>query len=125
MDPYEILGLRPGASDAEIVAAYRQLAHATHPAARDDVSERERDRALSRMTLLNVAFERLIRPEPLDDETTHRSYAWSRFTKAVRRGWDRLSGPSTDGMHVLALLDQLAALPWADDDGMPGDGSAT
>jgi hypothetical protein len=125
MDPYEVLGLRPGASDAEIVAAYRRLAQTTHPSVLADVSERERDRALSRMTLLNVAFERLIRPEPLDEEATRRSYAWSRFTKAVRRGWRRITGPSAEGMHVLALLDQLASLPWTEDDGIPEDGSAT
>jgi curved DNA-binding protein CbpA len=59
-DYYAILGLSPGASQAEIRAAYRKLALAHHP----DVSPagRERGAADDAMSRINEAYETLSDP---------------------------------------------------------------
>ena len=63
-DPYAVLGVKPGASPAEIKAAYRALVKRHHPDAGGDV-----DRILA----LNAAWEVLrerVRPQPAGADAT-------------------------------------------------------
>ena len=54
-DPFQILGLPPGASDAEIKRAYRALAKRYHP---DSAGER----ALPRFLAIQAAYDMLTTP---------------------------------------------------------------
>ena len=56
-DPYQTLGLNPGATQAEIKRAYRRLAKAYHP---DSAGER----ALPRFLAIQAAYERLTAGQP-------------------------------------------------------------
>src|SRR5450432_2330105 len=56
-DPYQTLGLAPGATSAEIKRAYRRLAKAYHP---DSAGER----ALPRFLAIQAAYERLTSGQP-------------------------------------------------------------
>ncbi len=51
-DPYEVLGVRRGASQEEVTTAYRRLAKKYHP----DLNPHDRD-AQKRMSEINVAYE--------------------------------------------------------------------
>ena len=53
MDPYAVLGVRPGASPAEVARAYRAKAKEWHP----DV--RGTEDALRRMAVINAAYEQI------------------------------------------------------------------
>ena len=55
-DPYEVLGLTPGASDDEIKAAYRKLAKKYHPDLNGGSPEAER-----KMKEVNDAYTYLIK----------------------------------------------------------------
>ncbi len=56
-DPYTVLGVEPGSSQATIKAAWRRLAREHHPdLATDDVARRRADR---RMAEINAAYEAL------------------------------------------------------------------
>lgn len=54
MDPYQILGIAPGASDEEVSAAYRRLAKRWHP----DVNPDDPD-ASRKMAAVNNAYEEI------------------------------------------------------------------
>lgn len=56
MNPYEVLGVRPGASSREISEAYRILAQIYHPDRFTESPERIREEAERRMQVLNEAF---------------------------------------------------------------------
>jgi hypothetical protein len=58
VDPYAVLGVRPGSSEREVAAAYKELAKRFHPD-RGGGAEGER-----RMTEINVAYELLRGAEP-------------------------------------------------------------
>lgn len=55
-DPYEVLGVSPGASDDEIMAAYRKLAKKYHPDLNNGSAEAE-----ARMKEVNEAYTLLIK----------------------------------------------------------------
>jgi DnaJ domain len=65
VDPYAVLGVRPGSSEREVAAAYKELAKRFHPD-RGGGEEGER-----RMSEINVAYERLRgdagSPRPVSD----------------------------------------------------------
>ena len=50
MDPYAVLGVRPGSAEAEVVAAYREAAKRWHP-------DRAGDEAEDRMAEINAAYD--------------------------------------------------------------------
>ena len=58
-DPYEVLGIEPGASAATVKAAWRRLARANHPDLTADAAEQRR--ATRRMVEINAAYESLRR----------------------------------------------------------------
>jgi DnaJ domain len=78
-DPYQTLGLAPGATSAEIKRAYRRLAKAYHP---DSAGER----ALPRFLAIQAAYERLTSGQPGAKST-------SGGTGGARRG--PAPGPAT------------------------------
>ena len=57
-DPYEVLGIAPGASDDEIKAAYRKLAKANHPDLHPGDAEAE-----ARFKEINEAYQVLSNPQ--------------------------------------------------------------
>ena len=50
MDPYAVLGVRPGSAEAEVVAAYREAAKRWHP-------DRAGEHAEDRMAEINAAYD--------------------------------------------------------------------
>src|SRR5664279_2471448 len=65
-DPYQTLGLSPGATQAEIKRAYRRLAKAYHP---DSAGER----AIPRFLAIQAAYERLTTGQPGGPPATGRA----------------------------------------------------
>ena len=59
LDPYSVLGLQPGASIAEVVAAHRSLAKTYHPDRQFEASEEERIAAGQTIRRINAAYEEL------------------------------------------------------------------
>ena len=57
-DPYQVLGLSPGASDDEVKAAYRKLAQKYHPDLHPGDAE-----AAKQMQRINAAYEQIKNPE--------------------------------------------------------------
>ena len=55
MDPYSVLGLRPGASDEEVKKAYKSLAKKYHP----DVAGNSPE-AARKMQEINAAYDQII-----------------------------------------------------------------
>ena len=53
-DPYQVLGVSPGASDDDIAKAYRKLAKTYHP----DVNHGSPE-AAAKMSEINAAYERI------------------------------------------------------------------
>lgn len=59
LDPYRILGLQPGASLSEVVAAHRSLAKRYHPDQFFSAEESERHAAAQKMSTVNAAYQEL------------------------------------------------------------------
>lgn len=59
LDPYRVLGLQPGASLSEVVAAHRKLAKQFHPDQLHNIGEAERSAAAQRMSIINAAYQEL------------------------------------------------------------------
>jgi DnaJ-domain-containing protein 1 len=59
LDPYRVLGLQPGASLSEVVAAHRTLAKRYHPDQLFDADEAERLAAAQTMSTINGAYHEL------------------------------------------------------------------
>lgn len=56
-DPYAVLGVRPGASEGQINAAYRKMAQQYHPDKVAALGPRLREVAESEMKKINAAYE--------------------------------------------------------------------
>jgi DnaJ-domain-containing protein 1 len=59
-DPYEVLGLFPGASLDQVKKAHRNLAKRYHPDRHTQVSEMEARQAEQKMVLVNAAYAELL-----------------------------------------------------------------
>ncbi len=59
--PYDVLGVRSGASEDEITSAYRQLVQQYHPDRVADMAPEFREVAERRMKEINAAYEELKR----------------------------------------------------------------
>lgn len=59
LDPYRVLGLEPGASLSEVVAAHRALAKKYHPDQFFSADEPERQHAAQTMATVNAAYQEL------------------------------------------------------------------
>ena len=62
--PYEVLGVRPSASQEEISAAYRALVRQYHPDKVADLGPELRELAEQRMKEINAAYQSLKRHTP-------------------------------------------------------------
>lgn len=60
VDPYEVLGLFPGASIGQVKKAHRRLAKQYHPDRFAGAPEPEQRRVAERMVRVNAAYEELL-----------------------------------------------------------------
>src|SRR4051794_41142371 len=86
VDPYAVLGVRPGSPESEVAAAYKQLAKQWHP---DRGAGEEGER---RMAEINVAYEALRDGDPIPEPAP------------VPRGAGRVRHPLGDELRM-ALTD--------------------
>ncbi len=59
LDPYRVLGLQPGATLSEVIAAHRNLAKQYHPDQMHGADEDEQRRAAQTMSTVNAAYQEL------------------------------------------------------------------
>mgnify|MGYP003294578175 CR=1 FL=1 len=103
-DPYEVLGLTPGASDDEIKAAYRKLAKQYHPD-----TNKDDPKAQERFQEINEANAVLSDPEKrkkYDEYGEH--WAHAEEYEAQRRQYEQqygTGGYSTYGAHGFGGFD--------------------
>ncbi|MCJ7541582.1 MAG: DnaJ domain-containing protein [Desulfobacterales bacterium] len=62
-DPYDILGIKPGASPQEIHTAYRQAAQAYHPDKVSHLGPELQELAEKKFVEIQRAYEKLIKPD--------------------------------------------------------------
>ena len=106
MDPYEILGVRRGASDREIGRAYRRLSKKYHPDALPPGStEKERREAEERLKQINAA-----RDELLADKERHTGHDADDPPTA----FDIVSHP--DSSETWSTVERLIDLAWSEAD---------
>lgn len=73
MNPYEVLGLKPGASEQEIKNAYRQLVKKYHP---DQYNNNPlQELAKSKLTEINSAYDMLTRSSNKNYNSNNNSYS--------------------------------------------------
>ena len=118
MTHYDTLGVEPGASREEIIAAYRRAAMATHPDLLGDASAERLAQAVRDMQVLNALYEVLTDAAKREEyDRTHGIVAASRgssardeyyalrdrvaatLERADRRRW-RVTRPSVDGRRL-------------------------
>jgi hypothetical protein len=77
-DPYDVMGVAPGATAAEITTAYRDLARRHHPDQHPDDSVEQRRRREAKMAEINVAHAALLegwtRPPSRPPAPAHRQH---------------------------------------------------
>lgn len=82
-DPYDVLGLKPGASEAEVKSAYRKLARQNHP----DLHPNDK-KAEERFKEISAAYDVLRDPEKMRQEEERRARAAAGSSGATRHGFD-------------------------------------
>ncbi len=97
VDPFSVLGVKPGASADEVAAAYRDLAKAWHPDRRGEAGE-------DRMAEINVAYE-LLRAGALQDRMSGPARP---SAPAAARGKGTALSPAVRRALGPELLDALA-----------------
>ncbi|MDQ6837422.1 MAG: J domain-containing protein [Actinomycetota bacterium] len=90
MNPYEVLGVRPGASPREIADAYRVLAQIFHPDRFADSPAKIQEEAQRRMQSLNDAYQRVLAGGP---GAVRDAEAWARATAPQRPANGRSTRP--------------------------------
>ena len=90
-DPYEVLGVGPGASNADIKAAYRKLAKELHPDARGGSP-----RLQSRFQEVTAAYNQL------KDEAARRRFEAERLSQSARRqpAFEETAAPSATAANT-------------------------
>lgn len=68
INPYEVLGINPGATKDEIKSAYRKMAKKYHPDLHPDDPK-----AAEKMNEVNQAYDMLMNPEKIQKSTARRS----------------------------------------------------
>lgn len=84
-DPYELLGVEPGATDAVIAKAYRKLALQLHPDKQQDASPEEAERVSKLFHDVKEARAFLLDPEHAEEK---RKYGMQRASERMRREED-------------------------------------
>lgn len=85
LDPYEILGIEQGCSDAGITKAYRKLALKLHPDKVQNLSEKEQDRISKEFHAIQEARAFLLEPEHAE---ARRAFDTKRASQQLRRQQD-------------------------------------
>lgn len=88
-DPYQVLGLSPGASDDEIKAAYRKLAKKYHPDLNGGSAEAE-----ARMKEVNEAYSELIKHKGSYNQSGYGSSSQSGYGGYSQSGYGGYGGYS-------------------------------
>jgi DnaJ-like protein len=86
-DPHRVLGLSPGASQAEIKRAYRRLAKAFHPDAAGEA-------AIPRFLAIQAAYDQLVSAQPSAPGTAGRRPSWQADPSRARASRGRGAGGS-------------------------------
>jgi curved DNA-binding protein CbpA len=79
-DPYEVLGIAPGATHSELMSAFRTLAQIYHPDRYMEASAQVRDEASRRMKEITAAYRALEAQVP--KELIYKTRGWTNSRKA-------------------------------------------
>jgi curved DNA-binding protein CbpA len=93
-DPYEVLGVRPGAAPDEVRRAYRELVRRHHPDRHVDVSSEQRAALHTRMAEITAAYRMLNDPKELE--------RFRRLQQRRERGRTSAAEPGRDGVRFAA-----------------------
>lgn len=87
-DPYQVLGVSPGASDEEVKAAYRKLAQKYHP----DLNPGNEE-AARKMKEINAAYDQIKNPDSAANSAGNGAYGGSTgYADPFGGGWNPFTG---------------------------------
>ena len=102
-DPYEVLGVSPGASEEEIKRAYRELARKYHP---DNYHDNPlADLAQEKMKEINEAYDALTKHGGTSSYGGSRSYGGAQYQRqAQNQQYRQYSGPNAQTYQQVRIL---------------------